>query len=171
MPTGANYLSFGNNHKCYYAHQIGISQLADSGAPLSCVVLNGGGYCNHTSFPVGTVERTACSFGFLISRLNKLAACSTWLVSPVSVVLIIARSGMRKNEDTEMTFSDAAKRESGESLRSAKKTVHVNPAPGEVEIVKPRQGIWRTYDVTDGLPTGPQRALQDRRGYLWLSAN
>jgi hypothetical protein len=31
-------------YKCYYAHQIGISQLADSGAPLGCVVLNGKQY-------------------------------------------------------------------------------------------------------------------------------
>lgn len=47
---------------------------------------------------------------------------------------------------------------------------HVSPAPGEVEIVQPRQGIWRTYDVTDGLPTGIQRGLQDPRGYLWLTS-
>jgi hypothetical protein len=31
-------------YKCYYAHQIGVSQLADSGAPLGCVVLNGKQY-------------------------------------------------------------------------------------------------------------------------------
>jgi hypothetical protein len=31
-------------YKCYYAHQIGMSQLADSGAPVSCVVLNGKQY-------------------------------------------------------------------------------------------------------------------------------
>ncbi len=31
-------------YKCYYAHQIGILQLADSGAPIGCVVLNGNQY-------------------------------------------------------------------------------------------------------------------------------
>lgn len=31
-------------HKCYYAHQIGMSQLAGSGAPFGCVVLNGKQY-------------------------------------------------------------------------------------------------------------------------------
>jgi len=31
-------------YKCYYAHQIGFSQLAGSGAPLGCVVLNGKQY-------------------------------------------------------------------------------------------------------------------------------
>ena len=31
-------------YKCYYAHQIGLSQLAQSGAPLGCVVLNGKQY-------------------------------------------------------------------------------------------------------------------------------
>jgi hypothetical protein len=31
-------------YKCYYAHQIGILQLADSGAPIGCVVLNGKQY-------------------------------------------------------------------------------------------------------------------------------
>ncbi|MFC1717047.1 hypothetical protein ACFL6S_25490 [Candidatus Poribacteria bacterium] len=47
------YKNFGNNYrnpvitgkyKCYYAHQIGISQLAHSGAPVGCVVLNGKQY-------------------------------------------------------------------------------------------------------------------------------
>ena len=32
------------NYKCYYAHQIGMSQLAGSGAPIGCVVLNGKKY-------------------------------------------------------------------------------------------------------------------------------
>ena len=31
-------------YKYYYAHQIGLSQLAQSGAPLGCVVLNGKQY-------------------------------------------------------------------------------------------------------------------------------
>ena len=31
-------------YKCYYSHQIGVSQLADSGAPVGCVVLNGKQY-------------------------------------------------------------------------------------------------------------------------------
>jgi hypothetical protein len=31
-------------YKCYYAHQIGMSQLASSGAPVGCVVLNGKQY-------------------------------------------------------------------------------------------------------------------------------
>jgi hypothetical protein len=31
-------------YKCYYAHQIGMSQLAGSGAPVGCVVLNGKQY-------------------------------------------------------------------------------------------------------------------------------
>jgi hypothetical protein len=31
-------------HKCYYAHQVGMSQLAGSGAPVGCVVLNGKQY-------------------------------------------------------------------------------------------------------------------------------
>ncbi|MFC1712926.1 two-component regulator propeller domain-containing protein [Candidatus Poribacteria bacterium] len=40
--------------------------------------------------------------------------------------------------------------------------------PGEVEIIQPKQGIWRTYDATDGLPGGVWCLLQDRRGFLWL---
>ncbi|HIE26156.1 TPA: hypothetical protein EYP66_02595 [Candidatus Poribacteria bacterium] len=31
-------------YKCYYAHQIGMSQLASSGAPVGCIVLNGKQY-------------------------------------------------------------------------------------------------------------------------------
>ncbi len=31
-------------YKCYYAHQIGMSQLAGSGAPVGCIVLNGKQY-------------------------------------------------------------------------------------------------------------------------------
>jgi len=31
-------------YKCYYSHQIGMSQLGDSGAPVGCVVLNGKQY-------------------------------------------------------------------------------------------------------------------------------
>ncbi len=38
----------------------------------------------------------------------------------------------------------------------------------KVEIAQPKQGIWRTYDVTDGLPGGVLCLLQDQKGYLWL---
>jgi ligand-binding sensor domain-containing protein len=38
----------------------------------------------------------------------------------------------------------------------------------EARTVQPKQGIWRTYDGTDGLPIGGRCLLQDRRGYLWL---
>lgn len=31
------------------------------------------------------------------------------------------------------------------------------------------KGIWRTYDMTDGLPGGVHCLMQDRRGYLWLA--
>ena len=37
----------------------------------------------------------------------------------------------------------------------------------DVETVMPKQGIWRTYDATDGLPGGVECLLQDREGYLW----
>ncbi len=51
---------------------------------------------------------------------------------------------MEKGKNTEATFLDA------------------------VEIVQPKQGIWRTYEVTDGLPGGVLCLLQDQKGYLWL---
>jgi len=38
------------------------------------------------------------------------------------------------------------------------------PPPPSVE----GRGIWRTYDITDGLPSGVLCLLQDRRGYLWI---
>ena len=46
-------------YKCYYAHQIGFSQLADSGAPLGCVVLNGKQYEPDSLEPLlnGIVEK------------------------------------------------------------------------------------------------------------------
>ena len=44
----------------------------------------------------------------------------------------------------------------------------VNSTPGEVETVQPKQGTWRTYDVTDGLPGGIRCMFQDHQGYLWL---
>lgn len=42
---------------------------------------------------------------------------------------------------------------------------------GKVEITKAKQGIWRTYDATDGLPGQPNCLLQDRYGYLWIGTN
>jgi len=45
---------------------------------------------------------------------------------------------------------------------------HASPKLSEVETVQPKQGIWRTYDATDGLPGGVSCLLQDRHGYLWL---
>ena len=44
----------------------------------------------------------------------------------------------------------------------------VNSTPDRVETVQPKQGVWRTYDVTDGLPGGVWCMLQDHQGYLWL---
>jgi len=38
----------------------------------------------------------------------------------------------------------------------------------EVETIHPKRSIWRTYDITDGLPAGVQCLRQDRQGYLWL---
>jgi ligand-binding sensor domain-containing protein len=39
----------------------------------------------------------------------------------------------------------------------------------EVRTIQPEQGIWRTYDGTDGLTFGRKNCLlQDRHGYLWL---
>jgi len=46
-----------------------------------------------------------------------------------------------------------------------------NTSNDVIRIVQPRQGIWRTYDGTDGLPPGHYFCLlQDRQGYLWLGA-
>lgn len=36
------------------------------------------------------------------------------------------------------------------------------------ENVHPKQGVWQTYDATDGLPDAVWPILQDRKGYLWL---
>ena len=69
---------------------------------------------------------------------------------------------------TSQEYMDSAMNENRDNHKTSAN--HVNPAPGEVEVVQPRQGIWRTYDVADGLLMGVQRALQDRRGYLWLAA-
>ena len=41
----------------------------------------------------------------------------------------------------------------------------------DVETSPPELGIWRTYDVTDGLPAGVGSMLQDRHGYLWLGTS
>ena len=41
----------------------------------------------------------------------------------------------------------------------------------EIATLQPKQGVWRTYDVTDGLPMGISRLLQDGKGYLWLSGS
>ena len=43
--------------------------------------------------------------------------------------------------------------------------------PIESKIIKAKQGIWRTYDATDGLPGGVECLLQDRQGYLWLGTS
>ncbi len=48
---------------------------------------------------------------------------------------------------------------------------NINPDSDEIRNIQPRQGIWRTYDGTDGLPPGHYHCLlQDRQGYLWLGA-
>ncbi len=39
----------------------------------------------------------------------------------------------------------------------------------DVEIIEPKVGVWRTYDVTNGLPGGVRCMLQDHQGYLWLA--
>ncbi|MBI1927273.1 tyrosine-type recombinase/integrase [Candidatus Poribacteria bacterium] len=54
-----------------------------------------------------------------------------------------------RKEETETTFSNAT-------------------TPG-VEILPPKRGVWRTYDVTDGLPSGAGKLLQDAKGYLWIT--
>ena len=76
-------------------------------------------------------------------------------------------STMSKNEDTKGMAPGARKSESGQSLESAG---NANPGMEEVEVVQPKQGVWRTYDVADGLPGGLARLMQDRHGYLWLIA-
>jgi DNA-binding NtrC family response regulator/ligand-binding sensor domain-containing protein len=44
-----------------------------------------------------------------------------------------------------------------------------NPVSSEVKTIEVKNGIWRTYDATDGLPPGAYYCLlQDRQGYLWL---
>lgn len=44
---------------------------------------------NVASFSVDVVEHTACSFKMLIKHGNKLAACSTWLIWPVTEKLVL----------------------------------------------------------------------------------
>ncbi|MFQ6040721.1 MAG: two-component regulator propeller domain-containing protein, partial [Candidatus Poribacteria bacterium] len=68
------------------------------------------------------------------------------------------------HKDTETTFSDSAKSESEQNLKSLS-----SAKLGEVEIVQPKPCIWQTYDATDGLPGGVNKLLQDQRGNLWLA--
>ncbi|MFC1717109.1 two-component regulator propeller domain-containing protein, partial [Candidatus Poribacteria bacterium] len=58
---------------------------------------------------------------------------------------------MDKNRDTQKASTNT-----GDSVSS------------EVKTIKIKQGIWRTYDATDGLPGDPLCLLQDSRGYLWI---
>jgi len=38
----------------------------------------------------------------------------------------------------------------------------------KIRTVKLKQGTWKTYDATNGLPGAVWPMLQDRQGYLWL---
>ncbi|MCH8292620.1 hypothetical protein IH992_16120 [Candidatus Poribacteria bacterium] len=57
---------------------------------------------------------------------------------------------------------------SSESGVSSGKRPHVE-SDNDVEIIQPKQGVWRTYDITDELPAAGVACLhEDRHGYLWL---
>jgi DNA-binding NtrC family response regulator/ligand-binding sensor domain-containing protein len=68
--------------------------------------------------------------------------------------------------DAEMIPSDGAKPE-----RKLKVYGNADPTSSEAEIIQLKQGIWRTYDATDGLPGGVGCLLQDQHGYLWLGTS
>ena len=60
-----------------------------------------------------------------------------------------------------------------EKIRKIQKILDNNTdaMPNETEIIPIKNGIWRTYDATDGLPGGVWRLLQDQKGYLWLETS
>lgn len=72
---------------------------------------------------------------------------------------------MSKSKDTKKTSPNIRGQKSGQKLTSSR---NATDRPGTVEIIQPKQGIWRTYDATDGLPGGVWCLLQDRKGFLWL---
>jgi two-component system response regulator AtoC len=73
---------------------------------------------------------------------------------------------MSKGKDTQNIFRDVGKPESKQKLATsgdrAKKL-------SETGVIQSKQGIWRTYDVIDGLYGAGVTCLhEDRQGYLWL---
>ncbi|MFC1715923.1 sigma 54-interacting transcriptional regulator [Candidatus Poribacteria bacterium] len=72
---------------------------------------------------------------------------------------------MDNDRDNQKTPPNTGKPGSEQNLVSSRNAL---AKPGEVEIVQPKQGIWRTYDGTDGLHPWVSCLLQDRQGYLWL---
>ncbi len=78
----------------------------------------------------------------------------------------------RRQTDAETTFSDVKRSTSEPSPTfstgadaSLRQAGSLSPF---VETIQPKQGVWRTYDVTNGLPGGVRCVLQDHQGYLWL---
>ena len=66
------------------------------------------------------------------------------------------------------SLRNSEKKETKQMLES------INPPsskPAETKIIKMKQGIWRTYDATDGLPGQPNCLLQDSYGYLWIGTD
>lgn len=43
-----------------------------------------------------------------------------------------------------------------------------NASITKAKTVKPKSEIWKSYDVTDGLPAGAICLYQDAAGYLWI---
>ncbi|MFC1716789.1 sigma 54-interacting transcriptional regulator, partial [Candidatus Poribacteria bacterium] len=72
-------------------------------------------------------------------------------------------SSLKCQSRIKTTFSDSAKPEREPKIRN-----DTASTPDAVEIIQTKQGTWRTYDVTDGLPGEPYCLLQDKDGYLWI---
>ena len=72
---------------------------------------------------------------------------------------------MDNGRDNQKTPPNTGKPGSEQNLGSSRNAI---AKPGEVEIVQPKQGTWRTYDGADGLHPWVSCILQDRQGYLWL---
>ena len=72
---------------------------------------------------------------------------------------------MKKSGNTEKRSPDIPK---SEPLQQEKASDNIGADSGKVQIVHSKQGIWKTYDITDGLPSGVECLLQDREGYIWL---
>jgi len=55
-----------------------------------------------------------------------------------------------------------------DSEQNLKSLSSVSAKLGEVETVRPKRCIWRTIDITDGLPGSVLCIHQDQRGYIWF---